>query len=67
MKVVSHPRLSPACLFLLQEYPGKVRSLWGSIFVVDAQMEHLLGGVIIVLVENKEVDCVRSNLLCCLL
>ena len=52
--VVTSPTL------LLQENPGIVRSLWRSIFVVVAQI--VLGGVIIVLVENKEVDYVRSNL-----
>ena len=60
--VVAHPRLSPSCLFLLQEYPGNVSSLWRSIFVVDAQIQ-LLGGVIIVLVEYKEINYVRSSLL----
>ncbi len=54
--VVAHPRLSPSCLFLLQEYPGKVRSLWGSIFVVDVKMKHLLGGVIIVLLETSSLS-----------
>jgi len=49
--------------FSAQEYPGKVRSLWRSIFVVVAQIEHLLKGLVIVMVENKEVDYVRSNLL----
>ena len=37
-----HSALSPSCLFVLQEYPGKVRGLWRSIFVVLAQIEHVL-------------------------
>ena len=34
-----HPCLPPV-FFILQEYPGKVSSLWRSIFVVLAQIEH---------------------------
>jgi hypothetical protein len=47
-----HSTLCPSCLFLLQEYPGKVRRPWRSIFVAVAKI--VLGGVIIMLVDLKQ-------------
>ena len=56
--------MSPSCLFIHQEYPDKVSSLWRCIVVVVAQIEHVFGGVTIVLVENKEVDCQIQSSFC---
>jgi hypothetical protein len=41
--------------FLMLFFPGKVRSLWRSILVVVAEIERVFGGVIIVLVEIKNL------------